>query len=106
MPESKLISTTTSLTVSGTDLTIYTYYDEQDTGHLLSALLVDVPSVLDYIPFIEGELAMRMKHNNCASHLDFLINGDGELIVISYDSAFPANIYDVDQQTGEIQVTT
>jgi hypothetical protein len=105
MPESSQISTTTTLTVSGADLTIHTYYDPQNTGHLLSALIVDVPSNLDYTNFIEGELAMRLQHNNCASHLDFLINGDGELIVISYDNAFPASIYGIDQSTGEIQVT-
>jgi len=104
MPETKLISTTTTKTVDGSDITIYSFYDPKDTGHLLSALIADIPETIDGAAFIEGELAMRFQHTNYAAHLDFIVNGDGELLVISHDSAFPANIYSIEQLTGELQI--
>lgn len=108
MPQIQQIPTITTLTNVAGYVEIYTFYDPQDYGHLLSAQIIESPQTIGGISFIEGELAMNFIHDNCltAPHVDFIIDGDGNLIVISHDAQYPASIYNIDSITGELQSIT
>lgn len=106
MPQTASIPTSTDVTLNGANVTIYTYYDDQSVPHLIGALITDIVETIDGVDFIEGELAIRFRHSNYASHTDCVLSGQtGELTIISYDTDYPASIYDVDQSSGELSIT-
>lgn len=106
MPQTQIIPTTTMLSINGTDIAIYTYYDDSGTyGHLLSAFIAEAPDTLNGTPYTEGELVMTYAHSNPAAHADFFIDSNGDLTVLSYDSNFPASAYAIDSSTGQLSIT-
>lgn len=105
MPQTSSIPTTTEVTLSGADVTVYTYYDDQTIPHLIGCLITDIVETIDGVNFIEGELAMRFRHTDYALHTDLIINPAGELILISFDASYPASIYAVDPSSGELSIT-
>lgn len=103
MPESKIITTQTTLTVIGTAISLKTLYlDESITG-VISAFLSETVGgeTLDGTPFIEGEGGVTIGLGYYPAELDFQVNGNGELIVIAPDSAN----FSVDTDTGQLVYT-
>ena len=106
MPQIKQSPSTTTLTSNGVQTDIYTYYQiANPLGHLVSAVIVQAPTSFNGASFIEGELALTYDHVNHTAHLDFMINPNGELVVLSYDSAVPASAYEIESLTGQLQIT-
>jgi hypothetical protein len=105
MAETKYIPVTTQVNLSTSSVSVYTFYDDLSVPYLVGALISDIVQTIDGVNFIEGELAIRFRYPNFASQTDCIINPAGELIVVSFDSAYPANIYNINDTSGELQIT-
>jgi hypothetical protein len=88
MAETKVIETTTSVSVIGDVISIRAYYDTSEVdAATLEAFISDSVQVREGVTLIEGELAIIMTDGLYPSEIDFEINADGELIVTADDSA-------------------
>lgn len=83
MAETKVIETTTQVSVIGSAISIRAYYDtsEVDTD-TIEAFISEIVQIREGVPLIEGELAIVYEND-----VDFTINEDGELIVNDVDAA-------------------
>lgn len=80
MPETKVISTLTDLSLNGTDIAIRTFYSEPgDLPDTLSAFISDELGSQDGTSYIEGKLLIKMKES--PEHLSYLIDSNGHLIL-------------------------
>lgn len=68
MPETKQLSTQTSVIIDGSDISIHTFYNE------------DLPDIIEG-ELKEGLLLVAMK--NYPTNIDCFINNEGELVVFS-----------------------
>ena len=78
MSETKIIPTSTSVSVLGTDITIHTEYVE-DLPNTLKAEITSDVGIINGVNFTNGELLITMK--NYPEKINYTINGMGELIV-------------------------
>jgi hypothetical protein len=83
MPQTQEISTITSFSVVGTDITILTAYNSgiQD---IISIFIADVAGSLNSVSYVEGELMAYWIDDN---GLDMWINSNGEFIISSSDAS-------------------
>lgn len=80
MPELKIISTVTELTVTGDDISIKTSYQENVLPDTLEARLATESGIENGTSYIQGEGLIKMK--NSPENLNYYLNGNGELILI------------------------
>ena len=102
MPESKIISTYTTLSVVGPVITITTQYFNDLSGGVILAFISEIVGgeTIDSIPFIEGEGGITINSPLYPS-LNFSLNSSGELIVTGPN----ATQFSVDSLTGELIYT-
>lgn len=98
MPETKLVPSVTTLTVIDSVIEILTEFFD-GLCNTISAFLSDEVSNQDGVPYIEGELIIKMV--NFPDQIDYDINNQGELTVTSPD----ANDYSIDNN-GDLICTT
>lgn len=79
--ELKIIPTITETTLVGSAISIKTSYLEDVLPNTLLASIADSVGSQDSIPFIEGELLIKMK--NSPAQIDYSIDSNGHLILIT-----------------------
>jgi hypothetical protein len=89
MAETKQIATNTEVTVTGTSLVIYTFYDQAAGEALLNFFITELISIINNINFVEGELGYNIAE---MPNTSFLVDDNGELIAIDID----ASVYSID----------
>ena len=102
MPEIKQISTQTRLTVSGSNIEIFTYYKEDELPNTILARISEEVGNQDMVPYVEGELLIQM--SNYPGDIDFMLDGNGNLIVIT--NSGDANNYALNPLTGQLEYTS
>jgi len=95
--ETKLIPTFTTINVSGNDISILTYYN-QDI-EIIEAFIADISSVREGVVFTEGDGGIFQRN----SRLTFILSGDddGDLLVIGDN----ADQFSLDEDTGQLVQT-
>lgn len=88
MPENKLINTRTNINVVGNDISIHTYYVEEE-DFILEFFVPLEDTTVESVNFLAGDLGYTQVNNNDI----FEINEDGELIVSSPN----ADKYSIDE---------
>lgn len=83
MPETKLISTVTTLNVTGSTIKIFTEYAGQNLPYVLSVFIADRVGSLNNVSYIEGQLIVDFKSDKCSNDIDLFIDNRGNLIVKS-----------------------
>lgn len=81
MKEFKIIPTLTNLATSSSSITIFTYYTPFILPNTIKAKIQDIVGTLNGVNFIENELTIDMI--NHPENIDYIINDEGELIVIA-----------------------
>ncbi len=79
MPESKIIPTLTTLTVTGNTISIKSEYFEDSLPDTLAARIASVPGIQDGVSYIEGDGLIQMK--NSPEHLTYYLDNNGNLIL-------------------------
>lgn len=81
MSESKQIPVVTTKTVTGSSITIFTYYDatQEELPNILAARIMSAVGSQNGTSYKEGELIVDMK--NYPSNIDSFVDVDGNLIV-------------------------
>lgn len=98
MPETRIIPTNTTVTVSGATVQIFTEYDPNAGAEpfLVNAFIADAAGSTDSVIFSEGDLVFQ--NDGTPQQFTAEINNQGELVIISEK----ANFYSIDQSTGEL----
>jgi len=96
MPQTQIISTSTDVTVIGTDIEIYTFYN-QPPPVVTSAFISQLVQLVGGISFVEGEGGI----NKTSTPPVFYVNSDGDLVIQASD----ALSYGIDILTGQLQYT-
>lgn len=97
--ELKLIKTVTTFNAFGNLIEIFTKYNPDELPNVIAAFFTNTVGVDNDVPHVENELLIQM--NNYPSDIDFVINPNGELIVVAPDAAQ----YSVDSN-GDLIYTT
>ena len=85
MPETVNLNTITNYTRVGSDITIYTIYNDGILPDILSSYVRTDAGSLSSIAYKEGDLMVEYKYG--ASLLSIYINTDGTIVIDSTDSA-------------------
>lgn len=101
MPETALINTLTELTVTGSSISIKTFYDEDLLPDTILASIPDSVGIQDGIVYSEGDLLIQMK--NHPEQIDYYIDGSGNLILLTSEG--DASNYSINAN-GELIYTT
>lgn len=88
MPETKLISTKTNVSIVGNNISIHTYYSEEE-DFVLEFFVPLEDTTVESVNFLAGDLGYTQENNNDI----FEINDKGELIVSSPN----ADKYSIDE---------
>jgi len=88
MPETKLISTKTNVSIVGNNISIHTYYSEEE-DFVLEFFVPLEDTTVESVKFLAGDLGYTQENNNDI----FEINDKGELIVSSPN----ADKYSIDE---------
>lgn len=89
MPETKQIATQTEVNTVGSLIEIFTFYNEQDElPNTLSAFIAENAGSSSGVPYVGGELVIRLK--NYPGDIDYSINSNGDLVVIAPDGSLYA----------------
>lgn len=85
MPEIKTIPTVTTLSVTGSSISILTRYIEDacSVPWILYAFVGENVGSYNNVPYIEGELVVEFSCNKYSQNIDAWIDGNGDLIVKS-----------------------
>lgn len=100
--ESKLIPTVTEYSVSDTDITIFTYYQENELPDTIFCAISDSVGIQNGTPFIEGELLIKVK--NYPTNISYQLDNNGNLIQII--STGDEGNYSIDSNGDLIYTTT
>ena len=77
-----LLSTETSISIVGINISILTEYVSEGYPYILKGEIKDDVGNEGGEAYIEGELLIKMKDNYCPSSIDAYIDNDGNLILV------------------------
>ena len=86
------IPTTTTLTVNGNSISIFTFYNPTVLPNTIKAFISNSVGNDNATPFIENELLIQMI--NYPQDIDYIIDNDGNLIVL--DDTGDTDSYSID----------
>ncbi|HPI19954.1 MAG TPA: hypothetical protein PKY56_06235 [Candidatus Kapabacteria bacterium] len=82
MPETVLIPTITTLSISGNNISIKTQYNSIDSPSTISAFIASSVGILNSTSYIEGELVITVNNTTLAN---YYLDINGNLILITTD---------------------
>jgi hypothetical protein len=96
MSETVTLSTKTTLSISGSSISIYTYYNDDEDSATITAFLSSLSQTINGVSFEEGEGGITTEDTDNVFYLNS--NNDGDLLILGDD----AENYFLDEDTGQL----